>query len=53
VKVNRAMNVIVTNYDENWVQLFKKEAKDIREALKDEIVEIHHIGWAAYNAGSL
>lgn len=42
--VNRAMNIIVTHYDENWVQLFKTEEKKIREIFKDEIGEIHHIG---------
>lgn len=47
VMVNRAMNVIVTNYDENWVQLFNNEAENIREIFKDEIVEIHHIGSTA------
>lgn len=45
--VNRAMSIIVTNYDENWVQLFKSEAKKVREIFKDEIVEIHHIGSTA------
>jgi GrpB-like predicted nucleotidyltransferase (UPF0157 family) len=41
---NRGMNVIVTNYDENWKNLFQEEAKKIRNILQDEIVEIHHIG---------
>lgn len=45
--INRAMNVIVTNYDENWIQLFKIEAKKIQDIFKDEIVEIHHIGSTA------
>ncbi|MCR2822264.1 GrpB family protein [Lederbergia panacisoli] len=45
--VNRAMNIIVTNYDENWPELFKKEASHIQEILKNEIVEIHHIGSTA------
>jgi GrpB-like predicted nucleotidyltransferase (UPF0157 family) len=45
--VNRAMNFIVTDYDENWVQLFKTEEKKIREIFKDEIGEIHHIGSTA------
>ncbi|MDP4147413.1 MAG: GrpB family protein [Bacillota bacterium] len=45
--VNRAINIIVTNYDENWVQLFKNEANKIHEILNDEIVEIHHIGSTA------
>ncbi|WP_338785846.1 GrpB family protein [Metabacillus sp. FJAT-53654] len=45
--VNRAMNIIITDYNENWTQLFKKEAKLISEILKDELVEIHHIGSTA------
>ncbi|SKB02502.1 GrpB domain, predicted nucleotidyltransferase, UPF0157 family [Sporosarcina newyorkensis] len=45
--VNRAMNIVVTNYDENWVKLFKMEAEKIKEILKEEIIEIHHIGSTA------
>lgn len=45
--VNRAMNIKVTDYNENWVQLFLKEEKIIREIFKDEIVEIHHVGSTA------
>src|SRR4051794_14157180 len=45
--VNRAMNIIVTEYVESWVQLFKSEATKIQEIFKDEIVEIHHIGSTA------
>lgn len=45
--INRAMNITVTNYDENWIQLFKEEAVKIREVLSDEIVDIHHIGSTA------
>ncbi|MFF2448285.1 GrpB family protein [Neobacillus sp. NPDC058068] len=45
--VNRAMNIIVTDYDENWIQFFRTEAREIREIFKDEIVEIHHIGSTA------
>jgi GrpB-like predicted nucleotidyltransferase (UPF0157 family) len=41
------MNVIVKNYDEDWVQLFKNEAKDIWVIFKDEILGIHHIGSTA------
>ncbi|MCJ8008628.1 GrpB family protein [Lederbergia wuyishanensis] len=41
------MNIVVTNYDENWPELFKKEACKIHEILEDEIVEIHHIGSTA------
>ncbi|KKI93322.1 hypothetical protein WQ54_03540 [Bacillus sp. SA1-12] len=45
--VNRAMNIIVTNYNDNWVQLFKTEAKKICELFKDEMIDIHHIGSTA------
>ncbi|MCM3654342.1 GrpB family protein [Metabacillus litoralis] len=45
--VNRAMNIIVTDYNENWVQLFEKEATIIRDLLQDELVDIHHIGSTA------
>lgn len=45
--VSRAMNIIVTNYDEKWVQLFKNENEKIRGIFIDEIVEIHHIGSTA------
>ncbi|WP_088072617.1 GrpB family protein [Gottfriedia luciferensis] len=38
------MNVIVTNHNENWNKLFQEDAKLIRDILKDELVEIHHIG---------
>ncbi|MFB7138239.1 GrpB family protein [Gottfriedia sp. NPDC056225] len=38
------MNVIVINHDEDWKDLFQAEAKQIREILKDELIEIHHIG---------
>lgn len=45
--VNRAMNVNVKDYDKNWVQLFRTEAKEIGKIFKDNIVEIHHIGSTA------
>lgn len=38
------MNVIVKNHDGNWKNLFQEEANRIREILKDELIEIHHIG---------
>jgi len=41
------MNVIVADYDESWVHLFKEEATKIREILKDEVIDIHHIGSTA------
>lgn len=45
--VNRAMNIIVTDYDENWIQLFRTEEKIIRGIFKDEIDGIQHIGSTA------
>jgi len=45
--INRAMNIIVANYDENWVHLFHEEADQIRQILKDELIDIHHIGSTA------
>ena len=36
--------VVVKNHDENWKKLFQEEAIRIREILKDELIEIHHIG---------
>lgn len=41
------MNIIVTEYDDNWIRLFEKEATMISEIFKDELVEIHHIGSTA------
>lgn len=41
------MNIIVTDYKENWAKLFEEEAKKIRDILKDEVLEIHHIGSTA------
>ncbi|WP_431802402.1 GrpB family protein [Halobacillus andaensis] len=45
--VNRTMNITVKNYDENWIELFKIEAREIKDIFKDELVEIHHIGSTA------
>lgn len=45
--VNRTMNIMVTDYNESWIQLFEKEAVIIRDIFKDELVEIHHIGSTA------
>lgn len=45
--INRKMNVMVTDYDKKWVQLFHEEAVKIRAILQDEIVDIHHIGSTA------
>lgn len=45
--VNRAMNIIVTDYDKDWSSLFDIEAEKIKDILNDEVVEIHHIGSTA------
>ncbi|WP_319005523.1 GrpB family protein [Metabacillus litoralis] len=45
--VNRAMNIIVKDYDKNWIELYKKEAKKIREIFIGELVEMNHIGSTA------
>ncbi|MCP3032272.1 GrpB family protein [Halobacillus sp. A1] len=45
--VNRDMNIMVTKYDENWNELYKKEALKIREIFNGELVDIHHIGSTA------
>lgn len=37
--VNRAMNFIVTDYDENWVQLFKTEEKKFVKFSKTKSVK--------------
>ncbi|SDY25487.1 GrpB domain, predicted nucleotidyltransferase, UPF0157 family [Evansella caseinilytica] len=41
------MNIIVTEYDENWVQLFEKEAELLKAIFNKEIITIHHIGSTA------
>jgi GrpB-like predicted nucleotidyltransferase (UPF0157 family) len=38
------VRVIVVPYSEEWPRLFREEADRIREALGDEVVEVHHIG---------
>lgn len=38
------MNVIVTNYNENWNRMFEDEAKKIKAIFGDELNDIHHIG---------
>ncbi|WP_245830959.1 GrpB family protein [Sediminibacillus massiliensis] len=44
---NRRMNINVSAYKQNWVGMFEKEAKLIRKILKEECVDIHHIGSTA------
>ncbi len=41
------MNIIVKDYDKNWIELYKKEAKKIREIFIGELVEMNHIGSTA------
>ena len=47
VIINRAMNIIVIDYDQNWKQLFETEAALIKGIFKEELVGIHHIGSTA------
>lgn len=41
------MNIIVKDYDPNWVSLFEIEAEKIRKILKEELIAVHHIGSTA------
>ncbi|SDX86936.1 GrpB protein [Paenibacillus sp. PDC88] len=41
------MNIVVKEYDANWVHQFQKEARLIRNVLEGEILEIYHIGSTA------
>ncbi|MBS4219932.1 GrpB family protein [Bacillus sp. FJAT-49711] len=41
------MNVIVIDYNERWPDLYKREANEILEVFKNELVNIHHIGSTA------
>lgn len=45
--INRAMNIIVTNYNENWNKLYKQEEQKIRDIFNDELVGVYHIGSTA------
>ncbi|ELK44353.1 GrpB family protein [Halobacillus sp. BAB-2008] len=45
--VNRAMNVMVKDYEESWPVLFKEEAEKLRAVWKGELAAIHHIGSTA------
>ncbi|MDU5144223.1 MAG: GrpB family protein [Paenibacillus dendritiformis] len=38
------MNVIVTEYNEQWDNMFLDEAQKIEEIFADELLDIHHIG---------
>lgn len=41
------MKVIVTEYNKLWPSMFKKESERIKSILKDECIEIYHIGSTA------
>lgn len=36
--------VELENYNENWKKEYEKEEKLLKEVLKDDIIEIHHVG---------
>lgn len=38
------MHVVVTNYNENWKQLFNEESQKIKDIFGDQLIDIHHIG---------
>lgn len=38
------MNVVVTEYNEDWKQRFSEEAQKIKAIFGDELIDIHHIG---------
>lgn len=38
------MNVVVTEYNDNWKQMFQEESQKIKHIFADELVQIHHIG---------
>jgi GrpB-like predicted nucleotidyltransferase (UPF0157 family) len=38
------MNVMVTEFNEKWDQMFKEESQRLIVVLGDELIDIHHIG---------
>lgn len=38
------MNVVVTEYNDNWKQRFSEESQKIKDVFGNELIEIHHIG---------
>ncbi|MCR8630223.1 GrpB family protein [Paenibacillus radicis (ex Xue et al. 2023)] len=38
------MNVVVTEYNDNWRQKFSEESQRIKDIFVDELIDIHHIG---------
>ncbi|GGD96431.1 GrpB family protein [Paenibacillus nasutitermitis] len=38
------MNVVITEYNDNWKEAFSEEALKIKDIFGDELTNIHHIG---------
>jgi GrpB-like predicted nucleotidyltransferase (UPF0157 family) len=38
------MNVVVTEYNTNWEQMYRAESEKIKDIFVDELIDIHHIG---------
>ncbi|WP_028550269.1 GrpB family protein [Paenibacillus sp. UNC451MF] len=38
------MNVVVTEYNDKWKQMFLDESNKIKDIFVDELIDIHHIG---------
>lgn len=38
------MDVVVTDYQEKWNQMFKRESQKIKDIFGNELIDIHHIG---------
>lgn len=38
------MNVVVTEYNDNWKQMFREESQNIKNIFANELIDIHHIG---------
>ncbi|TMV47369.1 GrpB family protein [Paenibacillus mesophilus] len=38
------MNVVVTEYSDNWKREFSEESQKIKDIFGDELIDIHHIG---------
>ena len=37
-------HIVVTEYNPLWKEMFEKEAEKIKNILKENLIEIHHIG---------
>jgi GrpB-like predicted nucleotidyltransferase (UPF0157 family)/glyoxylase-like metal-dependent hydrolase (beta-lactamase superfamily II) len=38
------MNVVVTEYNDKWNEMFIEESQQIKKIFADEVIDIHHIG---------